>query len=128
MFSIIMVVANTMAMTFRERTLEVAVLKTLGFRSKMLLGILVTEGLVIALSGWLLGSGLAYALWSNLDLGRAGVGFFGHLKVLPSTLGVASRRSRARGSEFFVHRGASHQITDRPGLSADLGRAIWNSR
>jgi putative ABC transport system permease protein len=88
MFSILMVVANTMAMSFRERTREVAVLKTLGFRSKMLLGLLVTEGILIALSGWLLGSGLAYALWSNLDLGRAGIGFFGHLKVLPSTMGA----------------------------------------
>lgn len=86
MFSILLVVANTMAMAFRERTLEVAVLKTLGFRSKMVLGLLVTEGILIALTGWLLGTSSAYAVWSTIDLGRAGFGFFGHLSVMPSTI------------------------------------------
>lgn len=88
MFSILMVVGNTMAMAFRERTLEIGVMKTLGFTSHLVLVLLVTEGMLIALSGWALGTGAAWALWSNLDLGRAGIGFFGRLHVVPGSIGV----------------------------------------
>lgn len=87
MFSILMVVANTMAMTIRERTMEIAVLKTLGFTSRLVLALLVAESIFVALLGWVLGAGGAWAVWTNLDLRRAGIQlFFGHLRVLPSTL------------------------------------------
>jgi ABC-type antimicrobial peptide transport system permease subunit len=53
-----------MAMSIRERTGEVAILKTLGFRRNTILVLLVGESLVIALLGGLLGAlgaKLAYA-------------------------------------------------------------------
>jgi putative ABC transport system permease protein len=63
-FTILFVAGNTMAMSIRERTGEVAVLKTLGFRQKSILLLLAGESMVIALLGGLLGAGgakLAYA-------------------------------------------------------------------
>lgn len=63
-FTILFVAGNTMAMSIRERTGEVAVLKTLGFRQKSILLLLGGESMVIALLGGLLGAGgakLAYA-------------------------------------------------------------------
>lgn len=63
-FTILLVAGNTMAMSIRERTSEVAVLKTLGFRRNTILLLLVGESLVIALLGGMLGgvgAKLAYA-------------------------------------------------------------------
>ncbi len=54
-FTILLVAGNTMAMSIRERTGEVAVLKTLGFRRNTILFLLVGESLVIALLGGVLG-------------------------------------------------------------------------
>jgi len=54
-FTILLVAGNTMAMSIRERTGEVAVLKTLGFRRNTILFLLVGESLAIALLGGLLG-------------------------------------------------------------------------
>jgi putative ABC transport system permease protein len=55
-FTILLVAGNTMAMSIRERTNEVAVLKTLGFRRRLILLLLVGEALVIALLGGIVGS------------------------------------------------------------------------
>ena len=54
-FTILLVAGNTMAMSIRERTGEVAVLKTLGFRRNTILILLVGESLAIALLGGFLG-------------------------------------------------------------------------
>jgi putative ABC transport system permease protein len=55
-FTILLVAGNTMAMSIRERTAEVAVLKTLGFRRNTILMILVGEAVAIALLGGLIGA------------------------------------------------------------------------
>lgn len=52
---ILLVLANTMAMTARERIGEYAVLKTLGFRTGHILGLIFGESLFIASMGGLLG-------------------------------------------------------------------------
>ena len=54
-FTILLVSGNTMAMSVRERTREVAVLKTLGFTRQAILGFFVGESVAIALVGGLLG-------------------------------------------------------------------------
>ncbi|MDN3379167.1 MULTISPECIES: FtsX-like permease family protein [unclassified Pseudoalteromonas] len=53
--TIILIVANTMALAVNERTSEIAVLKTLGFKSSRIFRIVLTESLVIAIVGGLLG-------------------------------------------------------------------------
>jgi putative ABC transport system permease protein len=61
-FATLLVSANTMAMSIRERTREVAVLKTLGFTRQSVLGLFVSEALALALAGGVIGIGLAYFL------------------------------------------------------------------
>ena len=58
-FTMLMVSANTMAMSVRERTREIGVLKTLGFPSSTLLGLVLGEAAVISLLGGVLGVMLA---------------------------------------------------------------------
>jgi putative ABC transport system permease protein len=56
LFTTLLVSGNTMAMSTRERTREVATLKALGFRRYTILGMFVGEGVVISLLGGILGS------------------------------------------------------------------------
>jgi putative ABC transport system permease protein len=50
-FMILLIVANSMAMSIRERTVELAVLRALGFRGSQLMGLLAAESLAISLTG-----------------------------------------------------------------------------
>ncbi len=77
-FSILLVSANTMAMSIRERTREVAILKTLGFTRNTVLGLFVGEAVVIALVGGIVGSLVALVLGQGAA--KAG-GFAGALQV-----------------------------------------------
>jgi putative ABC transport system permease protein len=54
-FTIMLVSANTMAMSVRSRTREVALLKTLGFTRQRVLSIFVSESVALALAGGMLG-------------------------------------------------------------------------
>ncbi len=54
-FTTLLVCANTMAMSIRERTREVAVLRTLGFTRERILKLLLSESIVISLIGGALG-------------------------------------------------------------------------
>jgi putative ABC transport system permease protein len=60
MFTILLVAGNTMAQAIRERTNELAVLKTLGFGDGRILSMVLLESLVIALVGGGLGLALSY--------------------------------------------------------------------
>jgi putative ABC transport system permease protein len=64
-FTILAVSANTMSMSIRERRKEIAVLKTLGFSSALVLALVLGEALVIGLVGGGLGVGLATLLLSQ---------------------------------------------------------------
>jgi putative ABC transport system permease protein len=61
-FATLLVSANTMAMSIRERTREVAVLKTLGFTRQGVLGLFVSEAVALSLAGGLIGFFLAKGL------------------------------------------------------------------
>jgi len=67
LFTILLVAANTMAQAVRERTSELAVLKTLGFSNVTVLSLVLAESLVIALVGGVLGLGLAWLIVQNGD-------------------------------------------------------------
>jgi putative ABC transport system permease protein len=71
-FMILIVTANTMAQSIRERTSELAVLKTLGFGDGRVLSMVLLESCLIAL----LGGGLGLALsWFIVSLGDPTGGF-----------------------------------------------------
>ena len=61
-FAILLVSANTLSMSIRERIREVGVLKTLGFTREMILGTLLGEAAVLALTGGVIGIALAWGL------------------------------------------------------------------
>jgi putative ABC transport system permease protein len=88
-FATLLVSATTMAMSIRERTREVAVLKTLGFTRQSILKLYIGEAVLVALTGGALGCLLALGLVSAMS--RApGVGlFFSGMKVTPPTLLLA---------------------------------------
>jgi putative ABC transport system permease protein len=56
-FTILLVTANTMSMAVRERRTEIAVLKTLGFSSLQVMGLIVAEALALGAIGGGLGLG-----------------------------------------------------------------------
>jgi putative ABC transport system permease protein len=58
--AILIVTANTMAMAIRERTTEVAVFRAMGFTGSRMLGILMAEGILLAIMGGMAGLGLAW--------------------------------------------------------------------
>jgi putative ABC transport system permease protein len=61
-FTILLVSANTMAMSVRERIKEIGVLKTLGFTTPHVLTMIVAESVIIAMVGGLIGCVLAYGV------------------------------------------------------------------
>ncbi len=71
-FTTLLVCANTMAMSIRERTREVAVLRTLGFTRESILKLLLGESIAISLIGGLIG--VALSTVAILFMARPGIG------------------------------------------------------
>ena len=88
-FATLLVSANTMAMSIRERTREVALLKTLGFTRTTVLALFIGEAVSLAALGGLLGS----IAGSLLVYGMAGAPQMGMLlsavSITPATMLVA---------------------------------------
>jgi putative ABC transport system permease protein len=61
-FTILLVSANTVAMAVRERTREMAILRTLGYNPAEILQLVIGESVVISILGGLVGLGLGYLL------------------------------------------------------------------
>jgi putative ABC transport system permease protein len=89
-FTVVLVAANTMAMSIRERTGEIAILKTLGFSPRQVLGMLIAESMLIALAGGLLGSLGGRLLYSSMNLSSMTMGFIQTLNVRWTTVGIAA--------------------------------------
>jgi putative ABC transport system permease protein len=83
-FAIMLVTINTMMMAARERTTEIAVLKTLGFSDGLILRLVGGEALLVSLVGGVLGCGLAALIFHEMDF--TGGGFFPNFRVLPETI------------------------------------------
>ncbi|HEV3206524.1 MAG TPA: ABC transporter permease [Terriglobales bacterium] len=82
-FTILLVSANTMAMSIRERTQEVAVLKTLGFTRNSILGLFVGEAVSLAVVGGLIGSMIAFFVVAAM---ASQGGMFARMRVTPLTM------------------------------------------
>jgi putative ABC transport system permease protein len=85
-FTILLVTANTMSMAVRERRNEIGVLKTLGFGSRLVMGLVLVESLVLGVLGGALGLALGSlmirALPSLPQIGAA-VAQFPNLRLMP---------------------------------------------
>ena len=85
LFAILLVTINTMMMAARERTTEIAVLKTLGFTDSLVLRLVAAEALLLSVLGGVVGCGAAWLIFRRLDFTAGGM--FPHFSVVPSTLG-----------------------------------------
>jgi putative ABC transport system permease protein len=83
LFTTLLVCANTMAMSIRERTREVAVLRTLGFTRGTILKLLLSESVAISLIGGLVGVTLATG--GILFMARPGIGLPVSMHMTPAT-------------------------------------------
>src|SRR5581483_11965523 len=88
-FATLLVSANTIAMSVRERTRGVAVLKTLGFTRRTVLGLFVGEAMGMAAFGGLLGAATATGFVWMLSHSSQGGFFFTNLRVTVPTVLVA---------------------------------------
>ena len=79
MFTILLVSANTMAMSVRERVREVGVLKTLGFTPALVLSFILGEALLISVAGGALG----YLISMGLTIGIGKSPYGGMLPHIP---------------------------------------------
>ena len=84
-FSILLIAANTMMTSIRERTGEFGVLKTLGFSDGAVFAMVVTEAAIITLGGGLLGALGAKLLVTGQNLG----GFFPPMSIYWGTVVAA---------------------------------------
>jgi putative ABC transport system permease protein len=83
-FTLLLVTGNTMAISVRERTSELGILKAIGFSGRAILFFVLAESLVIALVGGLLG--LSLALLAVPALARALNGMLPRLILEPRIL------------------------------------------
>ena len=81
LFAVILVAANTMAMSIRERSREIGIMKALGFRRIQVLSLLLFESVLLALLGSALGAGLARLLLANANLAVQSGGMVPNLTV-----------------------------------------------
>jgi putative ABC transport system permease protein len=103
-FTILLVTANTMSMAVRERRTEIAVLKTLGFTSGHVMGLILGEAVLIAALGGAIGLGLSALIINALpnvpSIGPMVRGFpnFGlHMGVASLSLTIALLLGLAAG-------------------------------
>src|SRR3954470_4883731 len=76
-FTILLVSANTVAMAVRERTREMAILRTLGYTPAEILQLVLGESVVISLFGGLAGLGIGWMLGRGLQASPINFGFTG---------------------------------------------------
>jgi putative ABC transport system permease protein len=88
-FTIMLVSANTMAMSVRSRTREVAVLKTIGFTRGRVLSIFVSESVALAVAGGILGVLAAVPVMYFLTRGFIALGVPLAMKVNVQTAGLS---------------------------------------
>lgn len=88
-FTLVLVTAGTMSMAIRERSREVAILKAIGYESRLLFGLLISESLGLALLGWALGCAGAWALLKTVDIYQLSRGLFVNFAVTPQIIAQA---------------------------------------
>jgi putative ABC transport system permease protein len=87
-FSLLLVMANTMAMTVRERTREVGMLKALGFQRGAITSLFVGEAVLVSSLGALIGIAGAMLIFKSFDLSLY-IPNFQSFVPTPQTLSIA---------------------------------------
>jgi putative ABC transport system permease protein len=87
-FAILLVVANTVAMSIRERISEAAVMRSMGFRAGQIIFLFVSESIFLTLAGALTGVAAAKLLYDSLALTHLGPFAVADLRLRPETLAL----------------------------------------
>ncbi|MBZ5562629.1 MAG: FtsX-like permease family protein [Acidobacteriia bacterium] len=111
-FTLLLVTGNTMAISVRERTGELAVLKAIGFKDRSVLFFVLAESLAIALFGGVLGLALAFLAIPVLGNALSG--------MLPNL--ILSKPMLATGIGFALLVGAASGLL--PGIGAMRLRVV----
>jgi putative ABC transport system permease protein len=96
-FMVVLLAAITMSMSARERVTEIAVLKAIGFEQRLVLGIMLTEFILLTVIGGAAGSYGAHFLYGVVDMGKVTQGFLQNFGVHAKTLAVCIATSAAVG-------------------------------
>ncbi len=96
-FMVILLAAITMSMSARERVTEIAVLKAIGFEQRLILGIMLTEFILLTLIGGTIGSVGAHYLFQLVDAGKITQGFLQNFAVHAKTLAICLAASAGVG-------------------------------
>jgi putative ABC transport system permease protein len=89
-FTIVLVAANTMAMSIRERVREIGIMKALGFRRFPILCLLVGESVMIGVGGALIGSLGAKIVFARFKMSSLTAGFVQQFRVTPGTVALCA--------------------------------------
>jgi putative ABC transport system permease protein len=111
-FTLLLVTGNTMAISVRERTSELAVLKAIGFTDRSVLFLVLAESMAVALVGGILGLLLAAAAIPALGVTLAG--------LLPQL--ILSKSTLILGLVFALIVGATSGLL--PGIGAMRMRVV----
>jgi putative ABC transport system permease protein len=84
-FAVLLIVANSVAMSIRERVTEAAILRSLGFTSSHVLALFVGESLALTVGGAVIGVGGAKLLYDALAVRRIGSVVWADLRMRPET-------------------------------------------
>jgi putative ABC transport system permease protein len=84
-FAVLLIVANSVAMSVRERVTEAAVMRSLGFTSGHVLALFVGESLVLTVGGALVGVGGAKLLYDAMALRKIGTLVWADMRMRPET-------------------------------------------
>jgi putative ABC transport system permease protein len=87
-FAVLLVVANTVAMSIRERISEAAVMRSMGFRAGQIIFLFVSESIFLTLAGALTGVAAAKLLYDSLALTHLGPFAVADLRLRPETLAL----------------------------------------
>lgn len=85
-FTVLLITANTMAMSVRERTREVGILKTIGFTPGEIRGMLVGESVTISILGGAAGLVLAHLLCETLRAAPSTFADLSRIRLNPTLL------------------------------------------
>lgn len=89
-FAILLVVANTVAMSIRERVSEAAVMRSLGFRPGHIIFLFVSEAISLTLAAAVIGAVSAKLLYDSLALTHIGPFAVADLRLRSETLALCS--------------------------------------
>ena len=87
-FTLLILTGNTMVQAVRERIPELAVLKTIGFSDRSILGLVLAESVLLLVIGGLLGLGLAAVAMPAVSAGSGGMIQLGSMPANTWVIGI----------------------------------------